>query len=323
MNANSPQTVSSFRKAWDFPSLSCFRRAACLPACLLLCAAAALPQTAGPLRPRRPPPDGTGETAAPLPPVLGGTARNHADADPLIRLARAVNADFTKNLPNFIAKRRVKRFVSFNRGRIWALKDTIEAEVLYADRKETYRNIRIDGRRRVGSMEELDRAWSAGEYGTLLRNLFAPQLGLAFTRNRPRDSEAPGAAAYATLASREQSTWSIHFNAASIRPAYRAAVWLAPESGRALRIEMTAEAELPPSFGLRLVKTTLRFAAATVGGAQYLLPASATTLSCLRRSVKCFRHEIAFDDYRKFSAESSIFQVESDVSFSNGAAAPR
>ena len=129
MNANSLQTVSSFRKAWDSPSLSCFRRAACLPACLLLCAAAALPQTAGPLRPRRPPPDGTDEAAAPLPPVLGGTARNHADADPLIRLARAVNADFTKNLPNFIAKRRVKRFVSFNRGRIWALEDTIEAEV--------------------------------------------------------------------------------------------------------------------------------------------------------------------------------------------------
>ena len=83
---------------------------------------------------------------------------------------------------------------------------------------------------------------------------------------------------------------------------------------------MTAEAELPPSFGLRLVKTTLRFAAATVGGAQYLLPASATTLSCLRRSVKCFRHEIAFDGYRKFSAESSIFQVESDVP---SAAGPR
>ncbi len=281
-----------------------------------------MPQTAGPLRPHRRLPDRTREAAAPLPPAQSEAIQNHADAEPLIRLARAVNADFTENLPNFIARQRFERFVSFNRGRIWALEDTIEAEVLYADRKETYRNIRIDGRRRIDSMQDLDRAWSTGEYGTLLRNLLAPQLGLTFTRNRSRDGETPGAVAYATCVSREQSTWSIHFNAANIRPAYRAAVWLAPESGRALRIEMTAEADLPPSFGLRLVKTTLRFASVTIGSAEYLLPASSTNLGCLRRSTKCFRHEIAFDGYRKFSAESSIFQVESDISFSGGPAGP-
>ncbi len=269
------------------------------------------------MRPRRRPPDSAREAVVPAPPAPIHPAPNRAGADPLIRLARKANADFTENLPDFIAKRRVERFVSFNRGRIWALEDTIEAEVLYVDHKETYRNIRIDGRRRVSGMEDLDHAWSTGEYGTLLRNLFAPQLGLAFSRNPSRDGEAHGASAYATRASPEQSTWSLHFNAASIRPAYRAAVWLAPESGRALRIEMTAAAELPPSFGLRSVKTTLRFASVTIGGAEYLLPASATNLGCLRRSVKCFRHEIAFDDYRKFSAESSIFQVESDISFGN------
>lgn len=294
-----------------------------LTACLALCAGAASAQTAGPLRPRRPPPANTDKAAAPPAPPPGAAPRGHAHDDPLIRLARAANAAFTASLPDFIAERRVERFVSFNRGRIWALEDVVEAEVSYVNRKEAYRNIRIDGRPRAGGMEDLGRAWSTGEYGTLLRNLFAPQLGLVFTRNRPRDGEAPGAAAYATRASREQSTWSIHFNAESIRPAYRAVVWLAPESGRALRIEMTAEAELPPSFGLRLVRTTLRFASASVGGAQYLLPASATTLSCLRRSVKCFRHETAFDNYRKFSAESTIFQVESDVSFSGADAAQR
>ncbi len=134
------------------------RRAACPAACLLLCAAPILPQTEGPLRPRRRPPERTRATAVPAPPEPTRPAPNHADADPLIRLARKANADFTANLPDFIAKRRVERFVSFNRGRIWALQDTIEAEVLYAGRKETYRNIRIDGRRRVDSMEDLDRA---------------------------------------------------------------------------------------------------------------------------------------------------------------------
>lgn len=338
MTATSRQSGVRLRKAWETPSLSriggAFKhrpRAAGrfivrLTARLALCFGTAFAQTEGPLRPRRrpPPPENAGQAAAPLPPPPPSSApRSRAHDDPLIRLARAANAAFTESLPDFVAERRVERFVSFNRGRIWALEDVVEAEVVYAQRKETYRNVRIDGRRHDAGMEDLGAAWSTGEYGTLLRNLFAPQLGLVFTRNRRRDDETPGAAAYAVQASREQSTWSIHFNEAHIRPAYRAAVWLAPESGRALRVEMTAEAELPPGFGLRLVKTTLRFASATVGGAQYLLPASAATLSCLRRSVKCYRHEIAFDNYRKFSAESSIFHVESDVSFGNGAAAQR
>ncbi len=226
-----------------------------------------------------------------------------------------MNSEFTESLPNFIANQRIERFVSFDKGRIWAIEDIVEAEVLYVDHEESYRNIRINGWRPVDSMGDLERTSSTGEYGTILRNLFAPQLGLEFARNSSRDNEVSGAIAYATQASEEQSTWSINFNKANVRPAFRATVWLAPESGRALRIEMVTDSELPAKFGLQLVRTSLHFASLMISGAEYLLPASSTNLTCARRSANCFRHDITFSNYRKFSAESSIFQTDSDVSF--------
>lgn len=272
----------------------------------------AFSQTEGPLKPRRRPgrmPPVTDDAPATL------TRRTRTEAAPLIDRARDVNSEFTESLPNFIANQRVERFVSFDQGRIWAIEDIVEAEVLYVDHEESYRSIRINGRRPVDSMEDLERTSSTGEYGTILRNLFAPQLGLEFARTSARDNDVSGAIAYATQASKEQSTWSINFNAATVRPAFRATVWLAPESGRALRIEMLTDSELPTKFGLQLVRTTLRFASLMISGAEYLLPASSTTLTCVRRSANCFRHDITFSNYRKFAAESSIFQTDSDVSF--------
>ncbi len=55
----------------------------------------------------------------------------------------------------------------------------VSAEVVYDDHQESYRNLQINGKPTKKSPEDSG-AWSTGEFGTILGNLFAPQSATEF-----------------------------------------------------------------------------------------------------------------------------------------------
>src|SRR5260370_35355946 len=83
-------------------------------------------------------------------------------------------------------------------------------EVLYTDGREDYRNIQINGKKTVKKIEETGGAWSTGEFGAVLVDLFSPATGATF--HYRRDSRAAGSMAkmYDFEVAREGSHWSIH-----------------------------------------------------------------------------------------------------------------
>ena len=100
--------------------------------------------------------------------------------DDLIRKAADTALDFTEKLPNYVCQELMSRYESTTRPASWQALDVVGMEVVYEDGKEDYRKITLNGRPINKKLEELGGAWSTGEFGTVLIDLFAPQTAAEF-----------------------------------------------------------------------------------------------------------------------------------------------
>ena len=239
--------------------------------------------------------------------------------DPILAKASEISADASRRQSNFICRQTVQRFESRNLGRKWQEGDLIEAEVLLIGNEEHYQQIMKNGNLRGGKMKDQGGVWSTGEYGTMLYNLFI--FGHANQAEKAGGAPDEFGVAYEYKVSRRKSGWSIHVDGADAYiTAYDGRFWIDPKSSRVTKIEMTATG-LSNAFPLRAVVNSVSFATAKVNGEGYWLPITAQAESCVRHTASCHRNDITFNDYRKFTAESSIYQTESKIDF-GGEAVP-
>jgi hypothetical protein len=226
--------------------------------------------------------------------------------EPLIRRAADAAMEFTETLPSYVCNEMVTRTQSEGSANNFQPIDVVSMEVLYTDGREDYRNIQINGKKTVKKIEETGGAWSTGEFGTVLVDLFHPATAAVF--HYRRDSRAGGIMAkmYDFEVAREGSHWSIHSGAQSYNPPYVGSVWIDPATSRVLRIEMEAKG-MPGDFPLDHVESATDYQYIRLGDAkQYLLPVHAETLSCQRGTSYCSRNVIDFRNYHKYTGESSI-----------------
>ena len=259
------------------------------------------------------------QVAANTPPPSGGNPnrglRRNADDDTpiavpkqedLIRRAADTAMNFTETLPNYICQEVMSRYQSESRPASWHANDVVTMELLYENGKEDYRKIAINGKAVNKKMEEMGGAWSTGEFGTILLNLFHP--GTAATFHYTRDSRIAGVMAkeYDFNVTHDHSTWNVHAESQEYDPAYKGTVWIDPQTARVMRIEMQGYG-FPSSFPLDDVETSTDYEYTRLGDAhQYLLPVHAETLSCQRGTPYCSRNTIDFRNYRKYTGESTI-----------------
>jgi hypothetical protein len=226
--------------------------------------------------------------------------------DPLIRKAANAALDFTETLPNYVCQEMVTRYVSESSPANWQAQDIITTEVVFEGGKEDYRNITVGGKPFKGNMEETGGAWSTGEFGTILINLFNP--GTAAQFHFKQDSRTGGVIAkeYAFEVAHENSHWSVRFGSQSYIPGYTGNVWIDPATSRVLRIEMDARG-FPGDFETDHVESATDYQYVRLGGTQqYLLPVHSETLSCQRGTSLCAKNTIDFRNYRKFEGQSTI-----------------
>lgn len=234
-------------------------------------------------------------------------------AESLIDRARQAAFEFDDALPNFICDQHVLRWESRTLKPNWKLKDRVQVEVMYSNHKEDYRNVRINGKPIKKGSPEDSGSWSMGEFGSVLVALLNPRTQAAFT---PRgDSAAAGLSAKVFNYSVQQpnANWTVRFGRA-VKPAYKGAIWIDPQSARVLRIEMNSK-QLPSDYEIDTVETTVDYGWVNVSGQKLLLPVKSENLACMRGSFICTRNEIEFRNYRKFQVESQVLQVESDIVF--------
>jgi hypothetical protein len=226
--------------------------------------------------------------------------------EPLIRRAADAAMEFTETLPSYVCAEMVTRSQSQTSPANFQPIDVVSMEVVYENGKEDYRNIQINGKKTVKKIEETGGAWSTGEFGTVLVDLFSPATAADFKFRR--DSRAGGIMAkmYDFQVDREHSHWNISSGSQSYSPAYSGSVWIDPATARVLRIEMEAKG-MPSAFPLDHVESATDYQYVRLGDAkQYLLPVHAETLSCERGTNYCSRNVIDFRNCHKYTGESTI-----------------
>ncbi len=229
-------------------------------------------------------------------------------ADPhaaLVEKAREAAATFLDSLPNYVCQEQTTRYVSETRQPTWNVVDIVSAEVVYDDHQESYRNLQINGRPTKKSPEDSG-AWSTGEFGTILANLFAPQTDADFKYIQEDTIEHRAASIFDFKVKRVRSNWKIWVPGQYIVPSYKGSVWIDKQTAQVLRIEMQAK-DVPEAFPEITVETAVDYDTIGLGAAdRFLLPVQAQALSCWRNSNECQRNTIEFRNYHKFEGESII-----------------
>jgi hypothetical protein len=233
---------------------------------------------------------GDDDTPIPPPPV----------GDPLIRKTAEAAMDFTETLPDYVCQEMMARYQSMATPANWQALDIVGAAVVYEKGKEDYRDVTINGKAIKKNIEQLDGAWSTGEFGTVLIDLFSPATAADFHYSRDSRSGGVSAKVYDFSVVRERS------HSQTYDPPYKGSVWIDPATARVLRIEMQAYG-FPDAFPTDHVESATDYQYTRLGDAkQYLLPVHAENLSCQRGSNFCSRNVIDFRNYHKYTGESSI-----------------
>jgi predicted transcriptional regulator len=223
----------------------------------------------------------------------------------LVEKAREVASKFLEGLPNYVVQESATRYVSETRQPSWNVIDVVSAEVVFEEHRESYRNLQINGKPSKKPPEESG-AWSTGEFGTILGNLFSPYTDADFKFAQDDTILHRAASVFDFKVQRVRAAWRIWTTGQYIMPAYRGSVWIDKQTGEVLRIEMQAK-EIPEAFPEISVETAVDYDSIRLGTPeQFLLPVHSEALSCWRGSNDCQRNVIEFRNYHKFTGESNI-----------------
>ncbi len=225
--------------------------------------------------------------------------------DPYIDKARATAFAFEQKVPDFVCQEYMTRYESNARPASWNALDVVSAEVVFEDGHERYRNVAVNDKPAHKDMEQLDGSWSTGEFASVLLDLFSSSTAAEFRFAKQSISAGVEARVYDFEVAQPNSHWHVRTPSQSLDPAYRGSVWIEPETGRVLRIEMQARS-LPREFPLDTVEMAVDYENVRIGTGQFLLPVHAENLSCQRGTSNCGRSAIDFRNYHKYEANSTI-----------------
>ena len=222
-----------------------------------------------------------------------------------IEKARGVAAAFDEGLPNYICNEVITRYRSETKVTSWAVQDVLSVEVVYEEHKENYRNITVNGKAAKKSPEESG-AWSTGEFGSILKDLFQSAGPSDFKFVQDATIARLPASVYDFAVARQRSNWKVKVAGQYIFPAYKGSVWIDKEGAHVLRIEMQAK-EIPAEFPRSKVESAVDYEYVSLGTPEkFLLPVRAEVLACARGSNECERNVIEFRNYHKFTGASTI-----------------
>ncbi|MFN7994930.1 MAG: hypothetical protein U0Q18_15090 [Bryobacteraceae bacterium] len=244
------------------------------------------------------------ESAGIQPTVTTATAPQRPE-DLIIEQTREQSGSFLEGLPNYVCQEYMTRYVSQTHIVSWQPQDIVSTDLVYEDGRESYKNVSVNGKLTKKGIEDLPGAWSTGEFGTVLADVFSPATAADFRYRKESRSGGRLAYMFDFTVAREHSHWKVMVASQLISPSYRGSVWIDKETKRVLRIEMQAT-RIPEAFPSDKVESATDYEFVRFAEHQYLVPVHAETLMCQRGTDVCSRNTIDFRNYHKYSGESSI-----------------
>ncbi len=229
-----------------------------------------------------------------------------AESDPAIRKAADAALEYIGDLPDYVCQEVISRFQSASSAGTMRRIDVVTADVVYERGKENYRNVAVNGASSAKSLDEAGGAWSTGEFGTMLIDLFNPATAARFHFRKVERVGGTETRAYTFEVAQENSHWDVRIGAETFTVAYKGTVWIEPATGRVFRIEKDASGR-SGGFPFDSVQSKVEYGYVRLGNSNpYLLPVSAEMQGCQPHGAECYQNTIQFRNYRKFESESLI-----------------
>jgi len=255
--------------------------------------------------------------------LLGATAAATAQTGQnaaMLESARRVGLSYARNLPDFVCTEHVRRLADWKKQGDWVPFDNLTFQLTYHGQKENYQLLGKDGKPSHKKLEALAGAFSQGEFGSVLRLIFDAGSHADFQWDRWDLSGVRGLAVFSYRVRPANSRYALVALTMSEVVGFHGEIAVDPQSGRTMR--WTVEAEPPAHFPIAESVTTMEYGFREIGGAEYLLPLRAESISAerlpdpevLRRLPAWkrdamglrYRNLIEFRDYRKFEADARI-----------------
>ena len=223
----------------------------------------------------------------------------------IIQEAREYVMNYTKNLPNFICVQVTRRSVDPRGTDSWYHTDTITTRLSYDGQKEDYQVILLNNQPVTNvSMEKLGGTTSAGEFGTMMKEIFEPESHTRFAWERW--TKLRGRITYVFAYEVEQQFSRYHILAEeslNIVPAYRGLVYIDRDTKMITKLTLNPY-NMPDTFPIRESHQSLDYDFEKIGDAEFLLPLKSVLE--VSRSKYATKNEIEFRLYRKFETGSTI-----------------
>lgn len=242
--------------------------------------------------------------AAPIPPP------SPEEQNRLLNQITEYARNYIKQLPDFLCTQVTRRYVDPAGLEFWQSMDTVTEKLSYVDRHENYQVILVNNRAVTGvSHEQLGGTTSSGEFGTLIRDLFEPDVRAEFGWERWAKLRGRLQHVFAYRVIQPRSKYSVSWASGptskplTIIAGYTGLVYADADTGLITRMTLNAT-EIPPDFPIQKIEQVLDYDFTKIGESEYLLPLKSVVKS---RSGKVLsKNEIEFRNYRKFGTESVI-----------------
>ena len=225
----------------------------------------------------------------------------------LIEETREYVKNYTKNLPNFICVQVTRRDVDpTGTGNAWHHVDTITTKLSYNEGHEDYQVVLVNNTTADPgtTMEKLGGTTSAGEFGSMMREIFAIESNARFDWDHW--GTLRGRSTYVFSYDIEQRYSQFHVTAdktLDIVPAYRGLVYIDKDTKMVTKITQIPY-DMPETFPIRDVALSLDYDFVKIGDSEFLLPLKSVNSSSRARYKT--RNEIEFRLYRKFGTDTTI-----------------
>lgn len=223
----------------------------------------------------------------------------------IIDEAREYAMNYTKQLPNFICVQVTRRdFDPTGSGNNWYHSDTITARLSY-NGAENYEVILHNNQPVTNaSMRQFGGTTSEGEFGSMMKEIFDPETHTDFSWDHWGKLRGHKTYVFAYDVQQQYSKYHVEADdTEGIIPAYRGLVYVDEDTKAVLKIVMSPY-NMPSTFPIKEITSSLDYDLANIGDQQYMLPLKSVLTS--KRDRQMTRNDIEFRLYRKFGTESTI-----------------
>jgi hypothetical protein len=235
---------------------------------------------------------------------------NEAEQKKLIADITAKALEYTASLPNFVCTQVTRRNVDpTGTSQRWKLVDTINEELTFSGKKESYKVVAVNGKPANVTHDKLGGLTSSGEFGSILGYIFDPKAKAEFNWTQFESLRGHRVHTIGFKVAQANSQMTITAGKGQqVTASFFGLLYADTETGSVLRIALVA-GDIPAKFAIQGVTMDLNYEFVKVAEQVYLLPLKADIHSKEGKSM--IWNEVEFRGYRKFGADTAVkFQAK-------------